>query len=110
MKLTHFQYEVLKNWQRYHRAGYGLGQWVRSRWKQWLIFSAFGAWSYYFLVVVAPAIGWLYFGLVFGVFFRDISHYRDSRRIWPLTNQVTDWNRVQELVETYESELAEKNR
>jgi hypothetical protein len=104
MKLTRLQYKILKVWLRYHDAGYGLGQWLRTCWKSWLLLSVMGAWAYYFAVPVSPAFGWGYFGLCLGAFLRDIGYYQVAQRNWPVTNKVIDWKLAAELVELHEKD------
>jgi hypothetical protein len=36
-------------------------------------------------------------GMFFGAFVRDFDWVRSSRRAWPFTNKVTDWDIVREL-------------
>jgi len=100
MKLTRHQFKVLRVWLRYHQAGYGVGQWLQSCWKPWLILGALGIWSYYFVVPCSAAVGWSFFGICIGAFLRDIGHYQVGRRFWPVTDRVIDWKQVQELVDS----------
>ena len=40
-----------------------------------------------------------FLGSGLGVFWRDIAFFRASRRIWPLSERVMDWNKVQQLAD-----------
>jgi hypothetical protein len=40
-----------------------------------------------------------FIGTVFGVLTRDAGWYRKLVRTWPLSREITDWRRVDELVE-----------
>ena len=56
-------------------------------------------WSYYFVAPTCEAVGWGFFGLCLGAFLRDVGYYQVSRRTWPLTRELIDWKRVQELID-----------
>ena len=101
MKLTRLQFKILRVWLRYHACGYGIGQWMLTCWKSWLLLGAMGAWSCCFVAPLSPAAGWGLFGLCLGAFLRDVGYYQVSRRTWPITDLVFDWKRVQELVSAY---------
>jgi hypothetical protein len=102
MKLNRLQLKVLRVWLRYHASGYGIGQWLRTCWKSWLVLAVMAAWSYYFVVPVYSGVGWTFFGLCLGGFLRDIGYYQVSRRTWPVTDKLIDWERAQELVSARE--------
>lgn len=102
MKLTRIQYRVLKAWLRCHATGNNFAQLLRRCWPQWLSFAVLSALLFFFLVPFSPESGWLSIGLLLGAFFRDIGYHRASSRTWPVTEQLIDWKRVSELVESHE--------
>jgi hypothetical protein len=106
MKLTKHQCKVLRVWLRYHSSGYGVGQWIRSCWKSWLLLGAMAAWAYIYVVPTSAGLGWAVLGLCMGAALRDIGYYQVSRRTWSVTDRVVDWKRVQEFVDSYEKPVA----
>src|ERR1035437_6962846 len=105
MKLTRLQYKALKIYRRYHTSGFTVRQVLHNCGRQWLLLAVGGAFGYFFVIPAWPAIGWLYLGLCIGAFFRDIGYYQIAFRIWPVTQQLFDWKRVSELIESHEKEV-----
>jgi hypothetical protein len=105
MKLTRLQYKALKIYSRYHTSGFTVGQVIRNCWRYWLFLAAGGAFNYFFVMPAWPAVGWLYLGLCMGAFLRDIGYYQVAFRIWPAIQQIFDWKRVAELIESHEKDL-----
>jgi hypothetical protein len=106
MKLTRLQYKALKIYWRYHTAGLSVRQLLRTCWRQWLLLAVLGTLFYVFLVPAFAAAGWIYVGLCIGAFLRDIGYYQVSFRIWPVSQQIIDWKRVSELIESHEKDAA----
>ena len=46
-----------------------------------------------------PILSGFFAGTIFGVLTRDAGWYRKLVRTWPLSKEITDWRRVDELVE-----------
>src|SRR5580700_3210804 len=98
MNLTRLQYKALKNWRRYHTTGYSVGQFVRTVWLGWLALAIFCSLIFFLVFPCFPVC----LGLCLGAFFRDIGYYKSSRKIWPVTQQIVEWNRVNEMIESHE--------
>jgi len=102
MKLTTHQFKVLRVWLRYHRSGYGVGQWFRSCWPSWLVLGVMGALCLVCLVPISMTVGWMLLGLCVGAFLRDIGYYQVTRRTWSVTDRVIDWKQVEDLVDSHD--------
>ena len=102
MKLTRLQYKALKIYHRYDTDGFTVRQVLRICWKQWLFIAALGVFSFFFLVPVWPALGWLYVGLCGGAFLRNFGYYQVAFRMWPVTKQFLYWKRVSDLIQSDE--------
>jgi hypothetical protein len=46
-----------------------------------------------------PVVSGFFVGTLFGVITRDAGWYRKLVRSWPLSREITDWSRVDELIE-----------
>jgi hypothetical protein len=103
MKLTRLQYKALKIYWHYHTAGQTVGQIFRTCWRQWLLVAILGAFVFLISIPASPAVGYLVMGLCIGAFFRDIGYYQVSLRMWPVSQQIIDWKRVSELIESHET-------
>jgi hypothetical protein len=102
MKLTKYQLKVLRTWLRYYHSGYSFDQWFRGYRKMLFILMVLLAISIFLIWAGAPAFGWGYLGLFLGTVLRDITYFRLGRRTWPLSLDVIDWKRVQQLVDTHD--------
>ncbi len=102
MKLTRLQYKALKIFWRYHAAGQTVGQILRTCWRQWLLLAMMGVLVFFVFFPGSPTIGCLLLGLCIGAFLRDIGYYQVSVRIWPVSQQIIDWKRVAEMIESHE--------
>ena len=60
---------------------------------------------YYLIAPSSPSTACLLVGLCIGAFLRDIGHFQGAYRMWPVTQQITDWNRVTELIESHEKDV-----
>jgi hypothetical protein len=104
MKLTQLQYRALKIYTRYRDAGFGVGQWLRTCWRNWLILVVTGGLVYLFIVPTFAIAGWLSIGMCLGALLRDAGNYQAAVRIWPVSQKIIDWKRVSELVEAHEKD------
>jgi hypothetical protein len=104
MKLTRFQYKVLKIYWRYHTTGFNVSQVLRECWWPWLLLAGLSALSCFIWSASPPNLGFLFAGLFAGALLRDISYCRLRLRIWPVTQEVYDWKRVAELIESHEKD------
>jgi hypothetical protein len=102
MKLTKYQLKALRLWLRYYHFGYGFDQWLKGNWKMLFLAAFMMACSVFIMFAGSAAIGCALFGFFFGTFTRDFTYFRVSRRVWPLTVDVIDWKRVQQLVDAHD--------
>lgn len=100
MTVTRLQRKVLKTWWRCHTEGYRVGPWLRQCSVSWLPLLGMGVYSYFCIVPGFPAVGWAFIGLCLGACLRDIGYFQVTRRSWPVTQQVIDWKRVSEMIES----------
>ena len=103
MELTPIQYKALKMYVRYHTASFTVGQVLRSSWRPWLILAAMAGFCY--LCISPVPMACLGMGICLGAFFRDIGHYQVAYRIWPVTEEVIDWKRVDEILQAHEKNV-----
>jgi hypothetical protein len=99
VKLSAYQVRALQRSLRQREAGPSVARSFIASWKTYLIqlcllggVSAFWWWG-----------GWqlgsmLIFGVLLGCVWRDLVWYRLMARNWPLSKEITDWRRVEELL------------
>jgi hypothetical protein len=106
MKLTPFQYKVLKVYQRYQINGLTAGQILRSCSKSWALLVGCALLAYLLITPASPSLGGLAVGLFAGAMLRDVGHYRVALRMWQVNREIFDWKKVAELVESHEKDVA----
>ena len=103
MKITRLQKTVLQMYWRYHVGGWALGPVLRTNWWRWLLlvlYAVFGGW---FLSQISQLGAGLVIGLAVGAFSRDIGRLVQSYRTWPVVHEITDWQRVEQLVQSHDN-------
>jgi hypothetical protein len=103
MTVSRFQYQRLKVYERYHRSNSYLASYLRAAWLPWLL-----------LIVCGLAFSWLLpstlagfaVGVCVGSFFRDLRYLQDGTRLWPITRQIFNWQKISELIEAHEKNTA----
>jgi hypothetical protein len=95
MKLTRIQRRSLKAWRRYHTAGYGVREFTRTHWSTWLALAAGCVLTFFLVFPCFPVC----LGVILGIVYRDVTYFQASRLVWPVTEQIVDWSRVNELIE-----------
>lgn len=100
MKHTRLQKAVLRLYWCYHTEGWRLGPYLRANALRWLLLLAIAAGAGWVAFHVAPWVAALYAGMCLGAFLRDVGRLLQSRRLWPLVEDITDWRRVEQLIET----------
>ena len=108
MKLTPKQQRQLEILRRFKDDPPTIGKYFRINWKIYLAFFVVG----FIGVGYGCWIGWhwfsaLVFGMVVAATLRDLGWYRQIVRNWPLTDEVTNWNRVDELLDEQNAESSE---
>jgi hypothetical protein len=103
MKLTRLQRKTLQYFHAFRSESPTVGRQLSFNWVAWLpllVVAVLGC-----IVLLAPGfenVGWLWIGLVVGAFFRDIGRYRGIVRVWPVYQEIINWQRVSELLESSE--------
>jgi hypothetical protein len=106
MKFTRLQKNVLQMYWRYHTGGWRLGPFFRANWWRWLLLTLVAVGGSWFVSQVSSWAAGLVIGLCAGAFFRDIGRLLQSYRTWPLVEEVMNWQRVEELVQSHEHTTA----
>lgn len=99
MKTTRLQKAVLQLYWRYHTEGWRLGPYLRANALRWLLLLVIAVGAGWVAFHVAPWVAALYVGMCLGAFLRDLGRLLQSRRLWPMVEQITDWQRVEQLVQ-----------
>ena len=71
-----------------------------------LLATAFGLFAVFLYYAIGPFAAW-YIGVAFATLLaRDIGFYRRSAMLWPVLEQVFDWERVEQLAASAEPDTA----
>ena len=106
MKLTSLQKAVLQMYWRYHLGGWKRSPVLRSMWWRWLLLLVYAVLGGWLLSGVSTGAAGLVIGVAAGAFLRDIGRIVQSCRIWPAVHEITDWHRVEQLLNAREDALA----
>ena len=99
MQLTDKQAKRLRVARRFRASPPKLFWYVKSYWRSYLFLSALGAFAIgIFAWAGWPIVAGFFAGLVLGTFVRDFRWYKQFVEGWPLTNEITNWDRVDELL------------
>ena len=99
MELTKYQRKALVRSKELRDKPFPVGESLMRFWKFYLVsFAVIGAYAWWtasigFTEMSAAAIGFLV-----GVLKRDITWLRATARLWPINVLVTDWGKVDELL------------
>ncbi len=105
MKPTKAQIKVLKFYAKYHNEPMTPVALVRAHWLAWLVLVLVVVVGASFIFLGLPAIGWVYIGISLGAFLRDVSRIIATIRVWPMLHEVTNWERLFEIIKTSEEEV-----
>ena len=112
LKLTKWHLKVLKLAERYHACPPTYPVLIKQYWKRSLLLltgSALGLYPLYALTSADKLYMW-YSGLITGVCItaasRDLGTLRRVIRTLPLSNEITNWDRVVELIEECETNVS----
>src|SRR3954447_6624700 len=103
MKLARLQKAVLQMYWRYHVGGWALGPVLQSMWWRWLLLLVYAVLGGWLLSDVSTGAAGLVVGVAAGAFLRDIGRIVQSCRIWPTLHEITDWQRVEQLLKAHEN-------
>ena len=104
MTLTKLQLKSLKLYQSWHTGSPIVAGIVRTSVLPWLLLAMGAAIGVLLILGGWSEAGWLLIGMCAGAFLRDIGRFRVLFHVWPVHDEVTDWARVKEMIETHEQE------
>jgi len=79
-------------------GGYGIGMFLRMNAKRYAFIMGYFSAALWVLALMSFWLGFaLVLGMVLGTVLRDLGWVRGTRRTWPFTLKVTDWDLVEEL-------------
>src|SRR5687767_3610836 len=105
MKLTRNQIAALRMYLRYHTGGWSLAPCLRANWRRWLLFILLAAGTGWCAAQTWPWAGGLAVGICAGALLRDIERLQVSYRTWPVVEEITNWQKVTELLEAYDKSV-----
>src|ERR1035438_7669164 len=108
MQLTKHQVAILKRYQQYRLASPTiLGVLRRARRWPWVALAVCVAFG---LMAIAPhaspRYGWFLLGFVSGAIYLTVTSLVRGVQSWPLTREIMDWERVDQLVREHEDRVA----
>lgn len=99
MQLTVAQLRQLQKMQEYRATPPTIRTHVASNWRPYLYLLIVGGIGIaFFLWAGWPVASALFAGMVFATFVRDLGWFRRMIQSWPLLQEITDWNKVDELI------------
>jgi hypothetical protein len=102
MTITQFQYKRLKLFQRYLASNSYVTCYLGTAWLAWLCLLLLGLLAFFYVAPAVPAVGYFTVGACVATFLRDLRYFRDSFRMWPVTRQIFDQQKILAAIETYE--------
>lgn len=100
MKPTKFQLKTLRFVHLFRADVPTIGRLLSFNWAAGLLLLAYALFG--FLLTSIPEfgpLGWWAVGMGMGAFLRDIGRYRDTGRVWPLYQEIINWEKVSGLME-----------
>lgn len=104
MKLTKFQFKLLKFYAKYETTPLTLFCIVGSFWIRWLLLLLVAGGGLWYMWAGWPALGWIFVGVSIGAFLRDWSRILSVFLTWPAIREILDWQRLRELIESHEKQ------
>ena len=99
MQLTHVQLRQLQKMHEFRTVPPTIGSYIKLGWRAQLLVLLIGAIGIFlFLWAGWPLASGFFAGMVVATYARDIGWYRRMVQSWPLMREITDWNRVDELL------------
>ncbi|MCA8991266.1 MAG: hypothetical protein KDA88_04770 [Planctomycetaceae bacterium] len=97
MQLTGIKRRTLWQYWQFHTRGWRLTTMLYVAWPYWLLLAAVA-----FIVNAQYANSPWYVGFLTGAcagaFLRDVGRIQQSYRVWPMVEEITKWDRVEELM------------
>jgi len=101
MELTPKQIRQLQKLQQFRNSSPTVGEYFLMAWKVYFVIIVVGCIGIVFSFEEDwPAASGLFAGLVLMTLQRDFRWYKHIVRSWPLTKEITDWERVDELLKS----------
>lgn len=104
MKLTAVQYRTLKVVQRFHNGGYKFKHVAPFYIPKWIFYGTAGLIACLWVAQFFPVLGYVLTGFFAGVIINQLAYIRAASRVWPVTDTLYDWPRVQSLIEEHEKD------
>ena len=99
MQLTDKQAKKLRVARGFRTSPPTLLWYVKSHWRSYLFLAGLGAFAIGFFAWAGwPIVSGFFAGLVLATFVRDFRWYKQFVEGWPLSNEITNWERVNELL------------
>jgi hypothetical protein len=99
MKISKSQLKRLKVSRELHGKNVSAsGLFVRN-WKHYLfLVGIIAAASYVFFTAITPGYTMLFLGALAGAILRDLGWFRITAQFWPVSEVITDWEKVDEII------------
>lgn len=99
MQLTDAQARQLRAARGFRASPPTLRWYVRSSWRIYLLLTVVSGFGVGFSAWIGhPVASGFFAGLVLATFLRDLGWYSQFVKGWPLSNEITNWDRVDELL------------
>ena len=99
MQLTTEHFRQLRKMREFHKKSPTILAYIKSGWRAYAYLLTVGAIGIaFFLWRGWPVASAFFAGLVLATFLRDLGWYRRMVSSWPLHQEVTNWDRVDELL------------
>ena len=103
MKLTKRQLIQLKRGKEYRsNPPTVFAMFAKSKWKYLYMFLLYVGVSGYFWFNQEYVLSALFGGMLFGILYRDLKWSLVLTRFWPVSAEITNWDRVDELISEHE--------
>jgi len=107
MELSAKQVRQLRKTREFRHRAPTVGGYFRSSYKGYLFITLVSGFGIVFFVWAGwPSASSLFAGLLLATVLRDLGWYSRIVRSWPLTREITDWERVDELLMENERRVA----
>lgn len=98
MTFTKLQLRSLKVYLSWHTRPPNFAVLARSSLRSWVALALVAGLGCLIVEWGYPEAGWLVIGMMGGAFLRDIGRYRVLLKVWPAHDEVTDWERVRQVL------------
>jgi len=107
MRLTTQQLQQLKKMREFREVSPTIARYIRLGWRAYAYLLVVGAAGIiFFLWAGWPAASTFFAGMVLATFLRDLGWYRRMVNSWPLVHEITNWQRVDEILNQFHTPAA----